>query len=504
MKNKLLWLSIPIIFSISGIIYLQIDWMQKNYILEFDSINKISDFALTEAVTRLNKENIEEVSQTLMKELPMGSGRVDVTPSSTFDSLIITFYGDHAIKNGTDVVKTSVNMGRLKFNMPNGTIEGLKVGKGANPMDVFLGSISKWLKYKSDVAVDLKDSLKLANYFKENLKKADLNVMPSEMELVFFRGDFKTIMQQKNDVVIPEVLVALGTGFKLYQSAKLSSFNGERTWVGAYFHSHQKQIIARMMYGSLLSIILIVFMMVSFIYLIGLLLKQKRIAQMKDDFISSLTHEFKTPISTISAAMEAMQNFNALKDPVKTARYLEVSRAELSRLDTMVTNVLDIASYENNTLQLAFQLTDIEALINEVIASEKFRADKPVEFVVSIDAAVSNLKVDPDHFRNVIVNLIDNAIKYSTAEAKISIKAVCENNQACLIVEDHGIGISPSDVIHIFEKFYRVQKGNIYNVKGTGIGLSYVKSIVELHKGTIDVKSTLNMGTTFIIYLPLA
>jgi len=504
MRTKLLWLSIPIIFSISGIIYLQIDWMQKNYILEFDSINKISDFALTAAVTKLNEENIEEASQALMKELPTGLNRVDIKRSQTFDSLIVTIHDNQSVESGLNVVKTSINIGRLKFNMPNSVLGSLKVNKATHPMDVILGRISKSLAYKSNITVDLKDSLKLADYFKENLKKADLNVMPSEMELVFFRGDFKTIMQQKNNVVVPEVLVALGTGFKLYQSAKLSSFNGERTWVGAYFHSHQKQIIARMMYGSLLSIILIVFMMVSFIYLIGLLLKQKRIAQMKDDFISSLTHEFKTPISTISAAMEAMQNFNALKDPVKTERYLRVSRAELSRLDTMVTNVLDIASYENNTLQLDLQLTDIEALINEAVTSENFRAEKPVEFLVSIDAAVINLKVDRDHFRNVIVNLIDNAIKYSTSEAKISIKAVRENSQVCLTVEDHGIGISPSDVMHIFEKFYRVQKGNIYNVKGTGIGLSYVKSIIELHKGTIDVKSTLNIGTTFIIYLPLA
>ncbi|MBC7401514.1 MAG: ATP-binding protein, partial [Mucilaginibacter sp.] len=241
----------------------------------------------------------------------------------------------------------------------------------------------------------------------------------------------------------------------------------------------------------------------SFTYLINIIKQQKQLADIKDDFIDNLTHEFKTPIATISAAIEGMQNFKALDDKEKTNRYLNICKNELSRLNDMVTKLLNISVYDKNNLKLTLHHVDVANMVDEIISLEQFRAVKPVQFNVNIDDSVKHIQADPLHFKNVFINLIDNAVKYSKEAVSISITGTKDNGFARYTITDNGIGIPPAELKHVFDKFYRVPTGDVHNVKGSGLGLSYVKSVIEAHSGTITVNSEINTGTSFTILIPL-
>ncbi|MBW4890532.1 HAMP domain-containing histidine kinase [Mucilaginibacter sp. HMF5004] len=273
--------------------------------------------------------------------------------------------------------------------------------------------------------------------------------------------------------------------------------------VRATFNNPQYAIIKNMMLTMSMSALLILFTTACFIYILHTILRQKKLAELKDDFINNMTHELKTPLATITVAIEGLQKFNALNDAEKTQRYLETSRNELNKLNDLVTKVLNIASFENNEPDLSIEEVDIDEVINGVIASEKMKATKTVNITYANADKVSTIHADKLHFRNVLLNLVDNAVKYSHDSVDIAIAVYKQDGMLCFEVKDNGIGISHENMKNIFDKFYRVPTGNLHNVKGTGLGLSYAKSIVEAHGGTLTVNSELYRGCQFIFTLPL-
>ncbi|UOE48221.1 HAMP domain-containing histidine kinase [Mucilaginibacter sp. SMC90] len=279
--------------------------------------------------------------------------------------------------------------------------------------------------------------------------------------------------------------------------------NFEPLFFRAIFHQAQSIVIKGMMLTLICSVLLILLTIYCFYYIIIMLKQQKRIAELKDDFINNMTHEFKTPIATITVAIEGLQKFNGLNDPDKTQRYLQTSRNELNRLNELVTRALNVAASENNEISLVKEQIDIDTLINEAITSEKLKAGKDVSITYTNKNAIKYIEADKLHFGSVITNLIDNAIKYSNEPVIIQINLLQNGNKIQLSVKDNGIGIPASHINHIFDKFHRVPTGNLHNVKGTGLGLSYVKYIVEAHNGTVTVKSETNNGTEFIINIPI-
>jgi signal transduction histidine kinase len=279
-------------------------------------------------------------------------------------------------------------------------------------------------------------------------------------------------------------------------------YNSDPLFLRATFHQAQVVVIKGMMIILICSLLLILLTIYCFYYIVSTLKGQKRLAELKDDFINNMTHELKTPIATITVAIEGLQKFNGLNDPDKTQRYLQTSRNELNRLNELVTKALNVAAFENNEISLVKEKVEIDTLINEVIASERLKAGKEVSITYANKTSIKHINADLLHFRNVITNLIDNAIKYSNEPATVYINLQSNANKVQLSVKDNGIGIPASHINHIFDKFHRVPTGNLHNVKGTGLGLSYVKYIVEAHKGLITVKSDINTGTEFTVTLP--
>jgi two-component system phosphate regulon sensor histidine kinase PhoR len=252
-----------------------------------------------------------------------------------------------------------------------------------------------------------------------------------------------------------------------------------------------------------LSFILLSFIVFCFSFAINIILKQRQLAEMKTDFINNMTHELKTPIATISLASEALQEEDVLKEKSKRNRFLNVIKEENERLKVQVEKVLSFAKVEKNELKLNKSELDVHELIEKVISSfELIIKEKKAQLSFDYKANNKVFMGDESHMNNILRNLIDNALKYSLGSPRVKIKTRNVSNGIEISISDNGLGISAEDQAKVFEKFFRVHTGNKHDVKGFGLGLSYVQKMIQLHKGNIKVKSQLNKGSEFIIYLP--
>ncbi len=248
-------------------------------------------------------------------------------------------------------------------------------------------------------------------------------------------------------------------------------------------------------------ILIIAFAYVSAIYQ---LIKQKQISQIKTEFINNMTHEFKTPIATINLALDAIKNPKIISDKDKILNYVKMIREENKRMLTQVENVLRISQLEKNQLDMNMEIVDLRNLLEEAIAHVSLIVNDKNGFInMHFNATLDEIKGSPFHLKNVFVNILDNAIKYSEDAPKIDIYTETKGNEILIKFVDQGIGMNKNVQKQVFNKFYREQSGNIHNVKGHGLGLAYVKKIVEYHGGSVTVESEKGKGSTFTIKLSL-
>jgi signal transduction histidine kinase len=228
--------------------------------------------------------------------------------------------------------------------------------------------------------------------------------------------------------------------------------------------------------------------------------KQMQLNVLKNDFISNISHELKTPVSTVKVALEALQNFDMKNDVQKTDEYLHMAEQEMNRLDMLINKVLNTTVLEDSAHLLNRERTDIKLLTEEVLSSMRLRIEQygaAVNFDVGVDSCF--LMIDKLHIQGVLINLIDNSLKYAVAKPEIKISLLRSGNKTSLTVSDNGPGINEEYIGKIFDKFFRVPSNNLHNVKGYGLGLSYASMVMKKHKGSIDVKNNLGGGCTFTL-----
>lgn len=260
----------------------------------------------------------------------------------------------------------------------------------------------------------------------------------------------------------------------------------------------QNLVIPTFMSGVFTLIIL-----ATFSFTLSTILRQKKVSEIKNDFINNMTHEFKTPIATISLALDALVNPKVRKDEVRVDYYARIIKDENRRMHQQVEKVLQTAQMDRNKLQLAFEPIDVHELIKKAAEPFQLHIEKREgQLDLKLDAANPMVWADPSHLSNIIANLLDNANKYSPDAPAILVQTAMISNGLHISVEDQGVGMSREAQKRVFEKFYRVPTGNVHNVKGFGLGLSYVKTMTEAHGGSVHLRSELGRGSKFTIWLP--
>lgn len=387
---------------------------------------------------------------------------------------------------------------------------GLKPERFSKKMEIELldslerlkGFAQKIVLSLSDREVDL-DSLN--NYLNKELARRDMSV---NHVLVLYRnsmgpievrvesdGNRMFVFKEKPDTVYSKAgFHESDLPLKVFSK---NTFLSKDQKIAVQFENASLNILKRGGVDLFISLLITTAVIGAMMYLYGIISEQKQLAEIKNDLISNITHEFKTPIATISTAMEGISNFNQMNDPEKTAKYVGISQGQLKKLNGMVEKLLETASLDSNELEISKEEVEIVSFTRQVF--EKFNLIKgEKELVFETDLSEVWLSLDPFHMENAIGNLVDNALKYGGS--RVLLKLSESNGYIVWQVQDNGGGINKQEQQRIFDKFYRIPTGNVHNVKGFGIGLYYTKTLVEKHGGIVSLSVNPN-STLFTIEL---
>jgi two-component system, OmpR family, phosphate regulon sensor histidine kinase PhoR len=334
----------------------------------------------------------------------------------------------------------------------------------------------------------------------DSLISVEMNVrgIDSRFEVGIYKPEKDTMLLGTSNTP-PREMIAKGFAFRLFASDIFTS----PEYLIIYFPDEQKYLLTELWGMLLISIILIIVIMYSFSYTIMTIFRQKRLSEMKNDFINNMTHEFKTPISTISLACEALSDDEMSKTSDFHTNYLNIIKEENKRLAGMSEKILQTAVIEKGQLKMKKEKVDFHVIIADVIKNIRIQVEiKDGVIIRNFKAAQPYIEGDRVHLTNLVYNLLDNANKYSPRRPVIKVRTENTTNGIVLTIEDNGIGISKADQKKIFDKLYRVPTGNIHEVRGFGLGLSYVKAIVAEHNGKISIESEVSKGSIFRIFLP--
>jgi len=335
-------------------------------------------------------------------------------------------------------------------------------------------------------------------FYLESLLKNEF--LKQELNIDFEYGIYDCF---SDSVIFKKTIMLAVDGSNSETSAPQIKWERDGHYFGVYFPNRNKAMISQMSFWLLSSLFLLV-VVVFFAYTISVILKQKRLSEIKNDFINNMTHEFKTPISTISLSAEVLMKPEIISNQERLLSYAQIIHSENNRLKNQVERVLQIAMLDKE-ITLDKTKVDVHRLIKSIATSFKLTF-KERNAIINFDLSATKFEIlaDEIHVANIFQNLMDNAIKYShKSEPRITIATKSILNSIQITVKDNGLGIAKENIKLVFDKFYRVPTGDIHNVKGFGLGLYYVKTMIEEHNGSITVDSKLGNGALFTLRLPL-
>lgn len=504
MKLPLKHIVILVICSLAGIFVYQAYWLTGLYrTMKQDMENTIRDAMRTsdfnEIVLRVNelqKDNVEHGSVTV--SAGYGADGNSLVTSQTI-SYTDSTYKD-TLHSRTETIADTVRT-------DTGSDEARAVASSESGLDVLLK--------KQDSLKELLLSIQqgihagVDTYIDINLQRYDslLNNVLKEHELEIPHHTLLIHTGKNADSTVMYIDTVGMAGDSSYiptpQAVRYDyDFNMSRSQRYQLVFEPVDSLVWKHMTGILAtSFIILLILGFSFWFLIRTLLRQKTLEEIKSDFTNNITHELKTPIAVAYAANDALLNFNQAEEKTKRDQYLRICQEQLQRLSSLVEQILSMSMERRKTFRLHPEEVNLKELIVSLVEQHQLKADKPMQITLEIEPETLTIVVDRTHFSNIISNLIDNAVKYSKERADITIRCRQTEQTVTISIADRGIGIPLDKQKHIFDKFYRVPTGNLHNVKGYGLGLFYVKSIVEKHGGTITVKSEPGKGSIFTITL---
>ncbi len=339
-------------------------------------------------------------------------------------------------------------------------------------------------------------------------------IVPPDLSLL----DSLIVVNSRNRGISPFLhyseIVDINTGAVLASSHTTTSGKIRNTYLYEYdpenryaykvYTASMTRAVLERMSGILFTTLLIILLLgYAFWYFIRTVVRQKTLEEMKQDFTNNMTHELKTPISVAYSAVDTLLNFKQGESREKREQYLNICIEQLSYLRDSVERILSMSMEQTNNVILHMDDVELNPLFVQIANQQKLKTNKSVDIDIFVRPENLILCADKVHLYNIISNLVENAIKYSFENVEICIRSYIEDEHCVISIRDNGVGISPENQKHIFDKFYRVPQGNLYSTKGYGLGLFYVKTMVERHNGKITIKSSLNEGAEFIIKIPV-
>ena len=433
----------------------------------------VSDSVFINAITKRKVKSTKSVmaSSTFTDDSsPKTTTVIKINNSGNTPTQVIKLTDSPKSKNPKEIKGKTTEMHMTPFGLGPGKLSEVKVLTGKRAMD----SVSKIQNFTNKILISLtRDSIefeKVSNTLDKELARKDITIQYGMQHI-------------KADTVFQNYHLEKNSHFPLSTTSN-STFLPQNQKLKLLFSNPIVVILKRSMVEIILSFLLSLSIIGCLLYLLKTINKQKKVDEIKNDLISNITHEFKTPITTVATAIEGIRNFNAVNDPEKTNRYLDISNQQLKKLEIMVEKLLETATLDTNNLLLHKEPTNIVSTIRNLVEKYKvIHPEKNISFHSNMEQLIAG--IDPFHFENTLSNLIDNAIKYGGDSIDIHLKYLSPNLE--IIVQDNGLGIEKSQREKVFEKFYRIPKGNRHDVKGFGIGVYYSKKIIEKHGGTLEL-----------------
>jgi two-component system phosphate regulon sensor histidine kinase PhoR len=488
------------------------------------------------------EQSVNEALNNVVKRLEKKQAAVKVTRKFNFRKQGIRFFGSS--KTPTSLIKDTICDDKQCYKLNNNhvnvkiiedyasdsngvivkrtrqkdysgdtlsTVMEQKIGNDGPSLFQQMETSPNWLSKKSDMMNDIFDELVSINVYNGFEGKTDTLLIDSVLKVELLQKGVSAayIFNVTDSKYVPlDSANVSERGKNIYNSPYKVNLSPDNIFIkpqylSVYFPNQQRYLLSSMWGLLVVSLLFLLALIFSFYYTISTIFRQKKLSEIKNDFISNMTHEFKTPISTISLAVEVLNDHSVEKSPERVSNYVKMIGDENKRLSLLVENILQTAILDKGQFKLKIQPIDIHTLLEQTFVNIKLQVEnKEGQITAELNAEQPLINADRVHVTNILFNLIDNALKYSKDKPEIRITTSNTENGICISVQDNGIGISKENQKRIFDTMYRVPTGNIHNVKGFGLGLSYVKAVVEKHGGSIKVESEPGKGSTFMLYLP--
>jgi two-component system phosphate regulon sensor histidine kinase PhoR len=527
------------LLSIIGIIWVQIVWIRNAVNIRNESFNYAVSVSLSDAAHAIESSRRMNLFNNFMLTDPLSlnsasdiSGFLSIGTYSSFpgndmsvsitnqtitgrahDQQITTVNKSYILKDANSILPDSITLivtskdesGKLKV------VKREEQGNANNMADLIRQKdFFDWFKKRQDEFRNLPDQLILEIYQTEKLLELDNKEINAALKQSLAFSQIYTPYQfalikdgivqdstlkksQKNDFLKSKYMVRLFPDNILNQDLLLSVIFPERT-------NYVLGAMAFILGGSM---VFSLFILVTFALSLYLIIRQKKISEMKSDFINNMTHEFKTPIATISLAADTITNPKVINDEDRIRHFIGMIKKENSRMNKKVETILQIASLDKKEIEFLFENVSLHVIIQRAVDTIDIHVQqRNGKIALHLDASEPVVYGDIEHLTNLVSNFLDNAIKYSPDSPDISVSTKNNDKGIILTVEDKGIGMTKAVQSKIFERFYRQSSGNVHDVKGFGLGLNYARAIIDAHKGNITVISEPGKGSRFEIFVP--
>ncbi|MCQ2227589.1 MAG: HAMP domain-containing histidine kinase [Bacteroidales bacterium] len=508
-KKLIIWLCVTMTVAFVGLIFMQTRWISEASDLKSSHFEQLVHQSIDDVISRLETNEISAVKSSytpngatitpLLRRRQIGTD-LSKTSSDFNISIDVDMNGQFSLNTYRKDSLISVQRGQASLN--NGIVK-------LDPMTNAMIAIQNELHNR----IDEQSYLLMHSAFEDmpieqrvNQQRLDAMLWRAFEERGITQTFEFAVSNSKETIVLQTPGYAPNEKDKIYKKQLFPKDVHAKIHALQVYFPEKKTFFSESIGLILPSAIFTLMVLAVFIYTIYVIFSQKKIDQIKDDFINNMTHEFKTPIATIMLAAGMMKDssINLTKESIIKKAGIIINECQRQR--NMVERILSIAAIDSGRLKLNFKMLDINEIVENVADTFRMQVEKEGgELNAQIEATMSETLVDEVHFTNVIYNLIENAFKYRKPDTppKLYIRTRDTNGGIIISIKDSGLGISKENLNRIFDKFYRVPTGNVHNVKGFGLGLSYVKSIIDLHGAQITVESELNIGTKFEIFLPL-